>query len=120
MDLLMSRTVSQVRFCIANLVPFEEDEKDPTVWFLDHNFHESMYDMFRKVNGTRSLRPAKEKFVGWYHSGPKLRKSDLEINELFKRYNPHAVLVIVDIAPTIGLPIDAYHVVDTVHTVSVI
>ena len=28
-------------------VPFEEDEKDPSVWFLDHNYHEAMYDMFR-------------------------------------------------------------------------
>ena len=33
-------------------VPFEEDEKDPTVWFLDHNYHEHMYNMFRKVNGS--------------------------------------------------------------------
>jgi hypothetical protein len=33
-------------------VPFEEEEKDPSVWFLDHNYHESMYDMFKKVNGT--------------------------------------------------------------------
>src|ERR1700753_3924668 len=32
-------------------VPFEEDEKDPSVWFLDHNYVETMNDMFRKVNG---------------------------------------------------------------------
>ncbi|KAG0318439.1 proteasome regulatory particle subunit [Linnemannia gamsii] len=31
-------------------VPFEEDEKDPSVWFLDHNYVEAMNDMFRKVN----------------------------------------------------------------------
>ena len=31
-------------------IPFEEDEKDPSVWYLDHNFMENMYDMFRKVN----------------------------------------------------------------------
>ena len=32
-------------------VPFEEDEKDPLIWFLDHNYFENMYAMFRKVNG---------------------------------------------------------------------
>ncbi|RYQ83882.1 hypothetical protein Ahy_B10g102759 isoform B [Arachis hypogaea] len=24
-------------------VPFEEDDKDPSIWFLDHNYHESIY-----------------------------------------------------------------------------
>ncbi|TPX76870.1 hypothetical protein CcCBS67573_g01848 [Chytriomyces confervae] len=32
-------------------LPFEEDEKDSSVWFLDHNYHEAMYDMCKKVNG---------------------------------------------------------------------
>ena len=56
--------------------------------------------------------------VGWYHSGPKLRSSDLEINELFKKYNPNSVLVIIDVKPTdLGLPTDAYYAVDEVHDV---
>jgi hypothetical protein len=33
-------------------VPFEEDERDPRTWFLDHNFIEDMNTMFKKVNGT--------------------------------------------------------------------
>lgn len=33
-------------------IPFEEDEKDSKTWFLDHNYIEGMYDMFKKVNGT--------------------------------------------------------------------
>lgn len=33
------------------IVPFEEDEKDPSVWFLDHNYIEAMNAMFKKVNG---------------------------------------------------------------------
>jgi 26S proteasome regulatory subunit N8 len=33
-------------------IPFEEDEKDPKTWFLDHNYIESMAEMFKKVNGT--------------------------------------------------------------------
>lgn len=32
-------------------VPFEEDDKDPSVWYLDHNYVEAMNDMFKKVNG---------------------------------------------------------------------
>ena len=32
-------------------VPFEEDEKDPRIWFLDHNYHESMFSMFKRING---------------------------------------------------------------------
>jgi len=31
-------------------VPFEEDPKEPRVWFLDHIYHENMYGMFRKVH----------------------------------------------------------------------
>ena len=34
-------------------IPFEEDEKDPKTWFLDHNYIENMSDMFKKVNGAR-------------------------------------------------------------------
>ncbi|KMU80078.1 26S proteasome regulatory subunit rpn-8 [Coccidioides immitis RMSCC 3703] len=78
-----------VRVSNSFAVPFEEDDKDPSVWFLDHNFVESMNDMFKKIN-------AREKLIGWYHSGPKLRASDLEINELFKRYTPNPLLVIID------------------------
>jgi 26S proteasome regulatory subunit N8 len=33
-------------------VPFEEDDKDGSVWFIDHNYFEAMYDMFKKVNGS--------------------------------------------------------------------
>ena len=38
-------------------IPFEEDPKDPNVWFLDHTYHETMFNMFKKVN-------AKEKMLG--------------------------------------------------------
>ncbi|KAG2183960.1 hypothetical protein INT44_008971 [Umbelopsis vinacea] len=89
-------------------VPFEEDDKDPSVWYLDHNYVEAMNDMFKKVN-------AKEKMIGWYHSGPKLRASDLEINELFKRYTPNPVLVIVDVKPKdISIPTDAYFAIEEI------
>lgn len=93
-------------------MPFEEDAKDPSVWFLDHNYVESMNDMFKKVN-------AREKLIGWYHTGPKLRASDLEINELFKRYTPNPLLVIIDVQPKeVGVPTDAYFAVEEIKDVS--
>ncbi|GKV28329.1 hypothetical protein SLEP1_g37400 [Rubroshorea leprosula] len=44
-------------------VPFEEDGKDPSIWFPDHNYHKSMFSMFKRIN-------AKEHVVGWYSTGP--------------------------------------------------
>jgi len=97
-----------VRVSNSFAVPFEEDDKDPAVWFLDHNYIESMNDMFKKIN-------AREKLIGWYHSGPKLRASDLEINELFKRYTPNPLLVIIDVQPKeAGVPTDAYFAVEEI------
>nr|CAG4645637.1 EOG090X08WI [Lynceus sp. MCZ IZ 141354] len=90
-------------------VPFDEDDKDKSVWFLDHDYLENMYAMFKKVN-------AKEKIVGWYHTGPKLHPNDIAINELVRRYCPNSVLVIIDAEPRdTGLPTEAYHAVEEVH-----
>jgi hypothetical protein len=36
---------------LPSTVPFEEDERDPRTWFLDHNFIEDMQTMFKKVSG---------------------------------------------------------------------
>lgn len=83
-------------------VPFEEDTKDSSVWFLDHNYLENMMGMFRKVN-------ARERIVGWYSTGPKIHTGDLDINELVRTYCTHPVLVIVDVKPKdLGLPTEAY------------
>jgi hypothetical protein len=61
---------------------------------------------------------AKEKVVGWYHSGPKLRASDLAINERVRRYAPSSVLVIVDVKPAdVGLPTTAYYAVEEIKDV---
>jgi hypothetical protein len=38
-------------------VPFEEDDKDPSIWFLDHSYLENMFRMFKKVNGACSNAP---------------------------------------------------------------
>ncbi|KAH9833064.1 Mov34-domain-containing protein, partial [Rhodofomes roseus] len=89
-------------------IPFEEDEKDSKTWFLDHNYIEGMWEMFKKVN-------ARERMIGWYHTGPKLRASDQEINDLLKRYIARPVMVIVDVRPnTVGIPTDAYFAVEEI------
>uniref|UniRef100_A0A4W5MJ99 26S proteasome non-ATPase regulatory subunit 7 n=1 Tax=Hucho hucho TaxID=62062 RepID=A0A4W5MJ99_9TELE len=90
-------------------VPFDEDDKDDSVWFLDHDYLENMYNMFKKVN-------ARERIVGWYHTGPKLHKNDIAINELVKQYCTNSVLVIIDVKPKdLGLPTEAYISVEEVH-----
>lgn len=76
---------------------------------MDHDYLENMYGMFKKVN-------AREKVVGWYHTGPKLHQNDIAINELIRRYCPNSVLVIIDAKPKdLGLPTEAYQAVEEVH-----
>ncbi|CAD1472147.1 unnamed protein product [Heterotrigona itama] len=59
---------------------------------------------------------AREKVVGWYHTGPKLHQNDVAINELIRRYCPNSVLVIIDAKPKdLGLPTEAYQAVEEVH-----
>jgi len=90
-------------------LPFDEEEKEKDVWFLDHEYLENMYTMFRKVN-------ARERIVGWYHTGPKLHRNDISINELIRRYQPESVLVIIDAKPKdLGLPTEAYIAVEEIH-----
>ncbi|CAI5759903.1 unnamed protein product [Candida verbasci] len=101
-------TSNTIKVTNSYAIPFEEDDKNTNVWFLDHNFIDSMGEMFKKIN-------AKEKLIGWYHSGPKLKSSDLKINELFKRYTDNPLLLIVDVQPrNVGIPTDAYYAVDDI------
>jgi len=91
-------------------VPFEEDDKDPSVWFLDHTYIEDMNTMFKKIN-------AREKVIGWYHSGPKLRGSDLSINKLLRNFIPNPILVIVHISANsepLSIPTDAYFAIEEI------
>ena len=68
-----------------------------------------MLNHVRKVN-------AKERVVGWYHTGPKLHQNDILINDLIRKYCPGSVLVIIDPKPTrVGLPTEAYKVVEEIH-----
>jgi len=69
-----------------------------------------MYTMFRKIN-------AKEKIVGWYSSGPKIKKNDIEINEKFRDYNTNPVFVVIKVheSETLGIPTEAYCSVEEVN-----
>jgi len=83
-------------------VPFEEDSKNPKIWYIDHNYLDSMERMFRKIN-------AKERIVGFYSTGPKLKDSDIMIDEVFRRFHPDPVLVIIDVRPDReSIPTSAY------------
>jgi 26S proteasome regulatory subunit N8 len=101
--LLGETAKGQIDITNSYAVPFEEDPRAPGIWFFDHNYHEEMYAMFKKVN-------AKEKVVGWYSTGPKIRPSDIDINELMRRYTPEPVLVIIDVNPKddLEIPTSAY------------
>ena len=98
------------------------------MWFLDHEYLETMYTMYRKVNGNDSLEfdplarrwlLARERIVGWYHTGPKLQRNDISINELMREYHPDSVLVIIDAKPKdLGLPTEAYIAVEEIRDVS--
>jgi len=84
-------------------VPFEEDPKDPSIWYVDRQYHEDMYAMFKKVN-------AREKVLGWYSTGPKIRPADIEINEMFRAYTTDPILCFVDVNPKgeLEIPTQAY------------
>lgn len=98
----LSHTTGELDISNSFAIPFDEDEKNKSVWFLDHEYLENMYNMFKKVN-------AREKIVGWYHTGPKLNANDLEINELIRKYNPNSVLCIIEVSPNKNeLPTEAY------------
>lgn len=44
-------------------VPFEEDDKDPSIWFLDHSYLEIMFRMFKKVNGEAQQQQQQQRVV---------------------------------------------------------
>lgn len=73
----------------AYALPFTE-KPGQGIYVLDHNYHEKMFSMFKKIN-------IKEKFLGWYTTGTTFKKNDLEINEIFAEYTTDPVLIVVDV-----------------------
>lgn len=96
----------------AYAVPFDEDERDSSVWFLDCNYHETMLAMLQRVS-------VKERVVGWYSTGPKIKPNDLAIHRQIRKYVSQPVYVIIDSAPReLGIPCDAYYAVEEVESES--
>ncbi len=50
--LLGTRSKGVVDVTNSFAVPFEEDLSNPDVWFLDHDFLDTMYWNFKKVNSS--------------------------------------------------------------------
>ena len=71
-------------------VPFEEDLAEPEIWFLDHIYLEQMFNMMRRIN-------AKERIMGWYSSGPQIKRDDIALNEILRRYNTNPVFVVCNV-----------------------
>lgn len=107
--LLGERYKGQVNVSNSFAIPFDEETKPPKTWFLDYNYLEDMFRMFRRVN-------AREKIVGWYSSGPKIRHNDKDIQRLFTRYCPNPVYLIVRVNDNAseGLPVDGYASINVV------
>lgn len=115
--LLGTVTRSRVDATNSFAVPFEEDAKNPNVFYLDHNYLENMLAMFRKVN-------AKERLVGFYSTGPQIRENDLRIYGMMTRFLPAnsvtpPVFCIIDVRPDRkAMPTTAYKIVETMEVSS--
>lgn len=101
--LLGESTKGRVDVTNSFAVPFDEDPKNSSVMYVDHDYLEMMAGMFRRIN-------AKERIVGFYSTGPQIRAADLKIDDLFRKYTTHPVLVIIDIRATVeDLPVKSYY-----------
>merc|ERR1712087_560005 len=91
-------------------VPFDEEDKSSSTWFLDFNYLEDLAYMFKRVN-------SRERIVGWYSSGPKLKKNDTDIHSLFYQYHTEPVCCIIKVSEeSSDLPTKAYCGVDVVQS----
>jgi 26S proteasome regulatory subunit N8 len=62
-----------------------------------------MFNMMRKIH-------SKERIIGWYSSGPAIKKADIDINEILRKYNTSPVFVLIKVheASAPGIPTEAY------------
>lgn len=83
-------------------IPFEESEEN---FFIDTSYLKNMFELFYKVN-------CMEKIVGWYHSGPKMHKNDLDVSKAFIKYCDDPLLAIVDVEMKASdIPVQVYQLV---------
>lgn len=86
-------------------VPFDEDPRNPDVWFVDTNYAEEMFNMFRRVL-------PRVQVVGWYSAGPScaVQPNDMLLHLLVAdRFAANPVYCIVNTDPNNkGVPVLAY------------
>lgn len=94
----------------AFAVPFDEDPNQSGIFFIDHNYFESMYTMFKKIN-------IKEKVLGWYVTGTTFKDHDVDINEIWAQYSNFPVLIVVEVKQRreFELPTKAFYSVRSVN-----
>lgn len=63
-------------------VPFEEDENDASIWFLDHSYLEKMSGMFRRINGAYPTHPGAQIVRHPFQTYPRANSS-AETHHLF-------------------------------------
>lgn len=94
-------TIEGCRINVTNsfAIPFEEFDKN---YFIDTSYLKNMFDLFYKVN-------CKEKILGWYHSGPRMHKNDLDLSKAFSKYCEDPILAIVDVKMKANdIPVQVY------------
>jgi len=83
-------------------VPFDEKEKNSSVWFFDTSYNENMYKLFNKVSSTETI-------LGWYYTGAHLHKNDLQITQTFQTYTKDPILTVIDVENSKkGTPVKCY------------
>ncbi|RNF19360.1 proteasome regulatory non-ATPase subunit 8 [Trypanosoma conorhini] len=86
-------------------VPFDEDPHNSDVWFVDTNYADEMFHMFRRVF-------PKVQVVGWYSAGPScaVQPNDMLLHLLVAdRFTANPVYCIVNTDPgNKGVPVLAY------------
>ncbi|KAL0234395.1 hypothetical protein PCE1_001431 [Barthelona sp. PCE] len=97
--LLGSKTRGVVDVINCYGIPFEESEEG--VVFLDSQFVENMYSLFKKVS-------SHERIVGWYSTGTSLSNSDIQIQKIFKQFSTNPVYVLIQTGGSHDFPAKAY------------
>lgn len=78
---------------------FEEDSEG---WFIDTSYITSMFDLFYKVNNRLRI-------MGWYHTGPRMYESDLEIMKSLTSFVETPFLIIINVhLSSSDLPVQAF------------
>ncbi|KAL6122710.1 hypothetical protein NUSPORA_00239 [Nucleospora cyclopteri] len=81
--------ITETKIVVTNsfAVPFEENDDG---FFLDTSYLTNMHELFHKVNN-------KEKIVGFYHTGPKMYKTDVDISKTIELFCDNPILAIINV-----------------------